>query len=319
VYWVQNPLNQMNKSSLARPYFDSGSDIDVQFAALRDRVETVLDTSLPAPDTTPGTLHEAMRYATLGGGKRFRALLVYASGSVVSADQDALDCAACAVELVHAYSLIHDDLPCMDDDSLRRGKPTCHIKFGEATAILAGDALQALAFDVIASRDSSTSDSARLRQITALASASGSEGMAGGQMLDLLATNRTPGLDALRTLHSLKTGLLIRASVRMGALCNDNVSKADLEALDRYATAIGLAFQVIDDILDEESDTDTLGKTSGADRDKGKATYPAMLGLEPSRQVAMDLYQQAIASLEPLGDNTGLLEGLAEKIVTRIS
>jgi geranylgeranyl pyrophosphate synthase len=311
----------MNKSTLAmRDTAGHSVEADSQLEALKVRVEEALDHRLPPSDSSPGRLHDAMRYATLGGGKRFRALLVYGAGEVVGAGRDALDDPACAVELVHAYSLIHDDLPSMDDDALRRGKPTTHIAFDEATAILAGDALQALAFGVISGESNDVpSDSRSLQQVRILALAGGSTGMAGGQMLDLQGTNNGLAQEALRELHSLKTGALIRASVRLGALCSGSTTDDQLAALDAYATAIGLAFQVIDDVLDEESDTETLGKTSGADRRRGKSTYPALLGIENSRQAARDLYHQAIASLQPLGDNTALLARLAERIVTRTS
>jgi farnesyl diphosphate synthase len=311
----------MNSSTLAMR--DAGAhnvQTDAQLEALRIRVEEALDDRLPRVDSSPQRLHEAMRYATLGGGKRVRAMLVYGAGALVEAAWGTLDDAASAVEFLHAYSLIHDDLPCMDDDALRRGKPSCHIAFGEETAILAGDALQALSFGVLSGAASEALNATtRILQIQTLTAASGSGGMAGGQMLDLQGTNTELGLEALRELHSLKTGALIKASVRLGALCGKHTTEYQLAALDEYADAIGLAFQVIDDVLDEESDTETLGKISGGDRERGKSTYPALLGIEASRQAAMELYHQAIASLQTLGDNTALLTRLAERIVTRLS
>lgn len=262
-------------------------------------------------------LNQAMSYSSLAGGKRFRALLVYAAGLAVDAPLARLDSVACAFECLHAYSLIHDDLPSMDDDDLRRGKPTNHIEYDEATAILAGDALQTLAFELINHTDSELSDS-QCRAIThELASSAGANGMVGGQMLDILATEQTLSITELENVHRRKTGALIRAAVLCGGLCSDYTNPAKQTALEQYANNVGLAFQVTDDILDIESSTEQLGKTSGADRALGKATYPALIGLDKSKEKAENLYQQAIASLASISDNTEMLADLAALVVQR--
>lgn len=260
-----------------------------------------------------------MSYSTLAGGKRFRALLVYAAGLAVDAPLARLDAVACALEFVHAYSLIHDDLPAMDDDKLRRGKATNHIEFDEATAILAGDALQTLAFELINHPDSSLND-AQCRKISyELAHSSGSSGMVGGQMLDILATEQTLSLSQLENVHRHKTGALICAAAVCGGLCSDYTSESKQKALRDYAISVGLAFQITDDILDIESSTEQLGKTSGADQALGKTTYPALIGLEKSKEKAKILYQQAVASLASISDNTGMLASLATLVVERQS
>ncbi len=283
-----------------------------------DRVETALSDRLPAVDTPPVQLHAAMRYATLNGGKRFRAMLVYASGEVLGTDLKTLDVPACAVELIHAYSLVHDDLPAMDDDTLRRGKATCHVAFGEATAILAGDALQALAFELLAADEAlRVAPVRRLRMLQILASACGSLGMVGGQARDIDATGTTPSLEQLRALHSAKTGALIRAAVQLGALASEHVDEPTLQALEAYAGRVGLAFQVIDDVLDEESPTGILGKTAGSDRAADKATYPSLIGLTGSRQLAADLCLEAQAALRDLDLDTAFLSELSQLAVTR--
>jgi len=282
------------------------------------RVERALEVRLP-PVTKPSShLHEAMRYATLGGGKRVRASLVYAAGQAVNAPDEALDVPACAVEMIHAYSLVHDDLPCMDDDDLRRGKPTCHKAYNEATALLAGDALQSLAFEILANDPAvGVSNTQRLRMITLLAQAAGSHGMAGGQAIDLAAGGKMLTLTQLEDMHLRKTGALIRASVLLGAQARENPETGALEALESFSHAIGLAFQITDDILDVEGKAEILGKNPGMDHAKGKFTYPQLLGLPGAKARAQELHAQALESLAPLGDNGVLLAELAGFIIER--
>ena len=259
-----------------------------------------------------------MRYASLNGGKRIRAMLVYAAGQALGAELAKLDIPACAVELIHAYSLVHDDLPAMDNDMLRRGKPTCHIAYDEATAILVGDGLHSLAFELLA-KDTTLNLSAtrRLAMIETLAQAAGSNGMVGGQAEDIAAEGHKLDMEKLERLHLGKTGALIRAAVRMGALTNETVDTQTLEIMDEYATRIGLAFQIVDDILDEESDTETLGKKSGVDRAMEKATYPSLIGLEASREMARQLHSKALCALDKLGSNSHILRGIAGIVVGR--
>ena len=257
-----------------------------------------------------------MRYVTLDGGKRVRASLVYAVGQAVAAPDAALDAPACAVELIHAYSLVHDDLPCMDDDDLRRGKPTCHKAYDEATALLAGDALQSLAFELLAN-EAALSAAQRLRMIALLAAAAGSHGMAGGQAIDLAAAGKSLALPELEDMHRRKTGALIRAAVLLGACARDGLDAGTQKALDEYSRAIGLAFQITDDILDVEGLTETLGKKPGVDRARGKATYTSLLGLAEAKARAKTLHRQALESLAPLGDNGGFLAELAGFIIER--
>jgi geranylgeranyl diphosphate synthase type II len=286
-------------------------------ARAQARVEAALDASLPPATAAPERLHAAMRYATLGGGKRLRAALVYATGQALDADADTLDIPACALELIHAYSLVHDDLPAMDNDDLRRGKPTCHRAFDEATAILAGDALQTLAFEILA-RDPGLAVPAerRVAMVAHLAAAAGAAGMAGGQAIDLEATGRVLTLAELESMHARKTGALIRAAVALGALTTD--AKPELLArLDAYARHIGLAFQIVDDILDVEGETATLGKMTGSDAERAKPTYPAILGLERAKSLAMESHAAALESLASLGDNGRLLRELADYIIHR--
>ena len=286
----------------------------------RSRANQALDQRLPAADLHPGDLHQAMRYAVLGGGKRIRPVLVYSTGAAVGAMLEALDGPACAVEFIHAYSLIHDDLPAMDNDELRHGRPTCHRAFGEALAILAGDALQALAFQVLSQDPAMISDSViRMRMLGLLAQAAGSRGLVGGQAIDLAAVGRDDlTLAELENMHIHKTGALIRASVLLGAFSRPEVESTVLERLDRYAKCIGLAFQIRDDILDVVGDTATLGKTQGADRALNKPTYPALLGLDGAREHARALHQEALASLESLGSEADPLRWLATYIVERV-
>lgn len=288
--------------------------------ACQSRIEQKLDHWLPAASIHPARLHETMRYAVLDGGKRIRPLLVYAAGGALGVAEEALDGPACAVEFIHVYSLVHDDLPAMDDDDLRRGKPTCHKAFDEPTAILAGDALQTLAFHVLARDPAIQTDAgARLKMIETLALATGSRGMAGGQAIDLAAVGHTLTLAELEDMHIHKTGALIRASVTLGALSLPGVDHALLERLDRYAKCIGLAFQIRDDIIDIESDTTTLGKTQGADVARNKPTYPALLGMTEAKQRALDLHREALQCLDGLDERADPLRWIAGYIVERIS
>jgi farnesyl diphosphate synthase len=275
---------------------------------------------LPREDQSPHELHRAMRYAVLGGGKRLRPVLVYATGSALGGALDALDASACAVEIIHAYSLVHDDLPAMDDDALRRGRPTCHIAFGEAMAILAGDALQALAFEVLAADPALRTDaSTHVEMLRTLAAACGSHGMAGGQALDLNAVGRHLAATELERMHVHKTGALIRASVRLGALAVGCHDAALLAALDRYGHCVGLAFQIRDDIIDVESDSATLGKTAGKDAANAKPTYPAILGMPASCAKLEELTHAAIAALQPFGARMSELIVLAHYVAERQS
>ena len=289
-------------------------DIENLLTPYRERLEGYLDQVLPASGTTPVVLHDALRYATLNAGKRLRACLVYLTGDMYNASMDTLDVPAAAVELIHAYSLVHDDLPCMDDDDLRRGKPSCHRAFDEATAMLTGDALQSLAFELLGSLEQGTSNALT----RTLARASGSQGMAGGQALDLEAANSAIDLTTLQQIHAMKTGALIEAAVLMGALAAGIDSDEQLNALSDYAKALGLGFQIHDDILDVVSDTKTLGKQTGADEVNGKATYPGLLGLTAARQAAADAQQQAEQALKRLPLDTGKLQMLAEYAINRI-
>jgi geranylgeranyl pyrophosphate synthase len=282
------------------------------------RVERALEARLPPVSEPPRILHEAMRYATLDGGKRVRASLVYAAGLAVNAADHELDVPACAVELIHAYSLVHDDLPCMDDDALRRGKPTCHKAYDEATALLAGDALQSLAYEILAIDPALTlSDTQRLRMTTLLAHAAGSHGMAGGQAIDLASSGETLTLAQLEDMHLRKTGALIRASVLLGAHAHQQPDSGVLDVLESYSHAIGLAFQITDDILDVEGKAETLGKNPGMDHARGKFTYPQLLGLPEAKARARALHAQALESLAPLGDNGMLLAELARFVIER--
>ena len=283
-----------------------------QLKGYRARVEDVLARTLPSMETVPMDLHEAMRYATLGGGKRLRACLVYATGEALGAAPEALDPPAAAVELIHAYSLVHDDLPCMDDDDMRRGRPSCHKAFGEATALLAGDALQTQAFAVLAAAET-LSPQARIRMVEELARASGSLGMAGGQALDLKA-GPIATIEVLEERHSRKTGALMHAAVRLGALA---ATPEIPPALDDYGRALGLAFQIADDLLDVEGVALVVGKTIGADAAAGKATFASVLGVKEARRRARDLYENGLASLRFLGDNGRLLATIAHYAVER--
>ncbi len=289
--------------------------------AYHDRVNAALSRFLAPLPFQSSPLVNAMEYGALLGGKRLRPFLVYATGEMLKADPASLDAPAAAVECIHAYSLIHDDLPAMDDDNLRRGQPTCHIKFGEDTAILAGDALQTLAFSILADEPMpGVAPQERIAMLSELARASGVAGMCGGQALDLAAEGKQIDLSALEQIHRHKTGALIRAAVRLGALAAGEAGRQALPALDRYAEAIGLAFQVQDDILDVVGDTAILGKRQGADQDLGKSTYPALMGLENARAKAWDLYQESLSALDTLAAqsfNTTTLQALASFIIER--
>lgn len=295
------------------------SEFEEKLRDYQRRVQDALDRWLPAATDSPPELNQAMRYATLDGGKRVRAALVYAAGEAVGASAPLLDAPACAVELIHAYSLVHDDLPCMDNDDLRRGKPTCHRAFGEATAMLAGDALQALAFGLLA--EAPTLDALpsrqRLQMIATLAAAAGSAGMAGGQAIDLASVGLALDAGKLQDMHARKTGALIEASVLLGALAGGDSAQSYIKALRRYGQAVGLAFQIVDDILDVEGDTQTLGKTAQADAARNKPTYPAVLGMEAARRRARELLEEALESLAPFGDNAQMLVAMASFIIER--
>ncbi len=282
------------------------------------RVERALQQLLPRDGIHPAELHEAMRYAVLTGGKRVRPLLVYASGHIVGANPEALDRPACAVELIHAYSLIHDDLPAMDDDDLRRGTLSCHRAYGEAQAILAGDALQALAFQVLAQAPEHLFVPAtRLQMVELLAQAAGSRGMVGGQAIDLAAVGRELNIAQLDDMHIHKTGAMIRASVRLGVLCAKTSRPDDMDRLDRFGKQIGLAFQIRDDVLNVTGSTQHLGKTTGSDRALKKPTYPAVLGVDAAAERTRDLHREALATLATFGSEADPLRRLCSYIVER--
>jgi len=286
--------------------------------AVLARVEAALERYLPAAAVEPARLHEAMRYAVLGGGKRIRPLLVHAAGELTGARPQALEAASAALEMIHVYSLVHDDMPCMDDDDLRRGKPTVHVKYDEATALLVGDALQSQAF-VVLTNEAALDAPAQAALVRELALASGSLGMAGGQAIDLASVGLTLTRPQLETMHRMKTGALLRASVRMGALAGTAPDARALAALDVYAAAVGLAFQVVDDILDVTTDSATLGKTAGKDAKDGKPTYVSIIGLEASRALAAQLRRDAHDALAPFGEHARRLAELADLVVHRVS
>ncbi len=279
-------------------------------------MEQVLARTLPAAEIVPQRLHAAMRYAVLGGGKRVRPLLVFAAGEVAGTHADRLEIAAAAVEMIHAYSLVHDDLPCMDDDVLRRGKPTVHVEFDEATALLVGDSLQSLAFQLLAQYPLAHDAHKQLEMVTLLAVAAGSRGMAGGQAIDLASVGKTLSLPELELMHIHKTGALIRAAVMLGALCGE-LSAAKMAKLDHFAKCIGLAFQVVDDVLDAEASTATLGKTAGKDAQQNKPTYVSLLGVAQAKALAERLRQDAQDALDGFGAKAQRLRALADFIVLR--
>lgn len=270
------------------------------------RINKVLVQRLPKVTVEPSRLHSAMRYAVLNGGKRLRPTLVYATGESFGATPKQLDAAACAVEFIHAYSLIHDDLPAMDNDDLRRGQPTCHKAFDEATAILAGDALQTLAFQVLTTDTTFSDSNQRLRMIATLAHASSSSGMAGGQALDLAATGKQMTLDALENIYRLKTGALLQASVLLGAIAANQNNADTLSQLSHYATCLGLAFQIQDDILDIEGKVETIGKSPGSDQARGQPTYPITAGVSTAKEKIQELYTQALADILQFGSQSPL-------------
>jgi farnesyl diphosphate synthase len=286
-------------------------------AAHQQRIEAQLQAVLPSPDVAPQRLHEAMRYAALGAGKRVRPLLAFAAGEITGADTQRVAIAGAAVELIHAYSLVHDDLPCMDDDVLRRGKPTCHVEFDEATALLVGDALQSLAFQLVSEYRVADDATVQLEMVKLLAAASGSRGMAGGQAIDLAAVGAALSLPELEMMHIHKTGALIRAAILLGAHCGRALDAKQLAGLDHFAKCIGLAFQVVDDVLDSESTTATLGKTAGKDAQQNKPTYVSVLGVEESRKLAARLRRDALAVLDAFGERALRLRQLADFIVLR--
>ncbi|MDR0378448.1 MAG: polyprenyl synthetase family protein [Candidatus Accumulibacter sp.] len=296
--------------------FNPTPAFDAWMGAVQERVERALARHLPSAETLPARLHQAMRYACLNGGKRVRPLLAFATGEICAASDEKLEIVSCALEMIHAYSLAHDDLPCMDNDVLRRGRPTCHVEYGESTALLAGDALQTQAFLLLADTGFDT-PSVRLEMLRCLARASGSLGMAGGQAIDLDAVGRALDLPELELMHALKTGALIRAAVMLGALCGQAVDDAARQALDRFAKRAGLLFQVVDDILDCTASTATLGKTAGKDSAADKPTYVGLMGLERAREFAAQLREQAIASLSVFGERARRLVELTDFIAHR--
>ena len=280
-------------------------------------MERALESLLPTPTAEPVRLHDAMRYATLGGGKRVRPMLAFATGLVSEADPERLKIVASAVEIIHAYSLVHDDLPSMDNDVLRRGRPTCHVEFDEATALLAGDALQALAFELMAAYRLADSSETQLKMQQLFARACGSHGMAGGQAIDLASVGKQITLPELEFMHILKTGALIRTSVLLGAFCGKPMLDDEMAHLDRYGKLVGLAFQVVDDILDCESNTEKLGKTAGKDQDANKPTYVSLMGLMPAKDFAAELLRDALDAVSGFGENASRLRQLARFIVER--
>ena len=292
------------------------TDFHAWMGGVQARMESVLAHLLPPATLAPARLHEAMRYASLEGGKRVRPLLAFAAGEVSGAAAERVEIAAAAVEMIHAYSLVHDDLPCMDDDVLRRGKPTVHVQYDQATALLVGDALQSLAFQLLSEHRLAEDPRLQLEMVKTLAAAAGSRGMAGGQQMDLEATGKTLSLPELELMHIHKTGAVIRAAVLLGFSCG-TVSETQMQKLDKYAKAIGLAFQVVDDLLDSEASTATLGKTAGKDAKHGKATYVSLMGLARARELAEELRAQAQAALAGLGAPVRRLSQLADFIVLR--
>lgn len=279
--------------------------------------EAALDARLPHADISPRTLHDAMRYVCLGGGKRVRPMLAFAAGEAMGAEVSEVEAAACAVEMIHAYSLVHDDLPCMDDDDLRRGKPTCHVQYDEATALLVGDALQSLAFESLAAPMPGRDPSVHVEMLHILARAAGSRGMCGGQAVDLDSTGQRLELAELEFMHIHKTGALIQAAVLLGALSAGPLPADARSGLEHYARCIGLAFQVMDDVLDAETDTATLGKTAGKDAAQGKATYLTLMTPAQARDYATELVEDATAALAPFAQRGARLAEIAHFIVAR--
>ncbi len=284
---------------------------------IQQRTESALDRALPGADIAPTRLHDAMRYAVLGGGKRVRPLLVHAGGQLTGAAPERLDRVACAIEMIHAYSLVHDDMPCMDDDVLRRGKPTVHVEYDEATALLVGDALQTQAFLHLADGTVCDDPQRQIAMIRQLAQASGSRGMCGGQAIDLGSGGQQLTLPELEFMHIHKTGALIRASINLGVQCGRSLDEAQMASLDHVGKVIGLLFQVVDDILDAEADTATLGKTAGKDAANDKPTYVSLLGVTRARELAEEMCQEALDRLAPFGDSSQRLAELTRFIIRR--
>nr|WP_091935545.1 farnesyl diphosphate synthase [Propionivibrio dicarboxylicus] len=284
--------------------------------SVQQRMEAALARLLPPDEAIPARLHQAMRYASLGGGKRVRPLLAFAAGEISGATPEKLEIVSAAVELIHAYSLVHDDLPCMDDDVLRRGRPTCHVEYDEPTALLVGDSLQSLAFELL-TRETLGAPKQQLEMVRLLAHASGSCGMAGGQAIDLESVGKALTQPELELMHALKTGALIRAAVLLGALCGDDIDEAALARLDRFAKRLGLLFQVVDDILDCTASTATLGKTAGKDAAADKPTYVSLLGLDGAREFANELRTQAMDALSVFGAGASRLAALTDFITYR--
>jgi len=293
------------------------ADFQSWAAARQSRIETLLEEVLPETRLTPSRLHAAMRYTVLGAGKRVRPLLAFAAGELSQADPARVAVAGAAVELIHAYSLVHDDLPSMDDDVLRRGKPTCHVEYDEATALLVGDALQSLAFQLMGEYRLADDPAEQLQMVKLLAAAAGSRGMAGGQAIDLESVGRKLTVPELELMHIHKTGALIRASALLGARCGSGLNEAELARLDNFAKLVGLAFQVVDDVLDAEAPTATLGKTAGKDAEQNKPTYVSALGVAESRRFAEELRHDALSALEGFGERALRLSQLADFIVLR--
>jgi farnesyl diphosphate synthase len=292
------------------------SDFSIWVSARQSAFEEVLKRLLPPADVLPQRLHEAMRYSVLDGGKRVRPLLGYAAGELAGAPVDRVEIAGAAVELIHAFSLVHDDMPCMDDDVLRRGKPTCHVEYDEATALLAGDALQSLAFQLLSEHKLNDDAGQQLQMVRLLAVASGSRGMAGGQAIDLDSVGKRLALPELEQMHIHKTGALIRAVIMLGAYCG-KLEQSQLDRLDHYGKCIGLAFQVVDDVLDTEADTATLGKTAGKDADNDKPTYVTLLGVQAAKQMAAELHEEALHALSGFDGRARRLREMADFIVMR--
>jgi len=296
---------------------NTSADFQSWAYAQQQRIESLLQSLLPDPGIAPRRLHQAMRYAVLDGGKRVRPLLAFAAGELAQADPERAAIAGAAVELIHAYSLVHDDLPCMDDDVLRRGKPTCHVEYDEATALLVGDALQSLAFQLLGEYRLTGDAAAQLDMVRLLAAASGSRGMAGGQVIDLEAVGKMLSVPELEFMHIHKTGALIRAAAVLGARCGNGLDDKALAQVDHFAKCIGLAFQVVDDVLDAEAPTATLGKTAGKDAQQGKPTYVSALGVARSKTLAADLRNDALKALDGFGERALRLRQLADFIVLR--
>ena len=293
------------------------SDFQSWASAHQLRFEDVLKSLLPQSQLAPERLHAAMRYSVLEGGKRVRPLLAFAAGELAGANLQRVDMVAAAVEMIHAYSLVHDDMPCMDDDVLRRGKPTCHVEFDEATALLVGDSLQSLAFQLLSEQTLSDDPRIQLQMVKLLAVAAGSRGMAGGQAFDLDSVGKKLNVPELEFMHIHKTGALIRAAILLGAHCGNRLNAEQINRLDHFGKCVGLAFQVVDDVLDAEADTATLGKTAGKDADNDKPTYVTLLGVAQAKKMSADLHAEAMESLSSFDADALRLRELADFIVIR--